>query len=76
MSHETNHFQAYFNVADELSDLNTKLEHLDALYVREARLAVKEQAKHGVNLPWPPDLATAEEFLLDHPEFMRGEHGW
>jgi hypothetical protein len=64
-------FAAYFNVADELSDPTMKLEDLDQRYIRQARRA--SMAQH---LSWPPVLAEAEEFYLDHPEFLQGKAGW
>lgn len=52
-------FADYFSVADEL-DGGLTLDDLDAEFVDEARYAAT-----SLRLPWPPDLATAEEYALD-----------
>jgi hypothetical protein len=78
-------FQAYFNVADELwEDARharltrdtyrfppMTLEDLDPKHVAKA-----EKAANELGLSWPPYLPEAEEFALDHPEFVAGKAGW
>lgn len=62
-------FASYFNVADELSDFGGEpltLDDLDADFVAEAKRSADE-----LGLPWPPDLATAEEYALDNPDIRR-----
>ena len=63
-------FHAYFNVADEL-DGDLTLDDLDDRWVRMARKAASR-----LGLIWPPLLAAAEDYALDHPEFVRGVEGW
>lgn len=67
---EPEFFSEYFNVADELSDPKTALDDLDPVHVAEARIA-----GFRLNLPWPPDLAAAEEFRLDLYERQRHLNG-
>lgn len=57
-----NPFFTYFNIADEL-DGGLTLDDLHSTLVDEARTFANSEA-----LPWPPDLATAEEYLNDHRE--------
>ena len=64
-------FWTYFNVADELSDPITTLDDLDKRFVKQARTAAT-----ALGLSWPPHLAEAEEFALNHPEFVSGKAGW
>jgi len=71
-------FTAYFDVADEIANSlwlglpQTQPSHgtepltladLDPHFTDQARDAADE-----LHLPWPPVLAIAEEFALDHPE--------
>lgn len=60
--HQDPGFAAYFNIADELSDPSMGLTDLEAEWVGQA-----QRAAIALGLPWPPDLATAEEYALDHP---------
>lgn len=69
-------FQAYFNVADELHGAEfvappLTLDDIDRQWVKAATRAAVANG-----LPWPPALAEAEEFALNHPEWLRGEVGW
>lgn len=64
-------FRAYFNVADELSDPDMSLEDLESSWVAQA-----QRGATALDLPWPPQLWVAEDYALDHPEFVRGEPGW
>jgi len=71
-------FTAYFDVADEIADSlelglpQTQPTHsgaaltladLDSFFTDQARDAADE-----LHLPWPPVLAVAEEYALEHPE--------
>ncbi len=63
-----NTFFTYFNIADEL-DGGLTLEELAPELVAEA-IAVSAD----LDLPWPPDLAHAEDYLNSHrDEFMKCE---
>lgn len=55
-------FSAYFDVADEL-DGGLTLADLDRDFVADANSAATR-----LGLPWPPNLADAEEHALRHPE--------
>jgi hypothetical protein len=59
------HFFTYFNVADEL-DGGLTLDDLDRQAVAEARHASEE-----FDLPWPPDLSAAEDYLSFYRDTMR-----
>ena len=58
-------FEMYFSVADEL-DGGLTLDDLDHQFVSEAKTAADEGG-----LPWPPDLAFAEETMLDLIDYDR-----
>jgi hypothetical protein len=60
-SQDIHNFRTYFNIADELSDGEYKVEDLDLTARREARFAATD-----FGLSWPPDLAEAEEFYAAH----------
>jgi len=52
-------FQDYFNLADELDDPRSKIDDFDKAFVKRA-----EKGADMFDLPWPPRLAAAEEFLF------------
>lgn len=58
-------FWSYFNCADEVAGGLT-LDELDADFVADAERTAAHYA-----FPWPPCMATAEEYALDHPEAVR-----
>jgi hypothetical protein len=62
-------FHIYFDIADEL-DGGLALEELNVIAVGEARKATEHW-----ELPWPPDLAVAEELQNDFLGFRyEGNH--
>jgi hypothetical protein len=68
-------FRVYFDIADELAapggpvgDGPLSLDDLDAVYTDIAR-----QAAADLGLPWPPDLASAEEYALTHHYALHAE---
>lgn len=63
-------FFTYFNVADEIwprrNGPGLTLADIEAVAITEARAAAAQ-----LDLPWPPDLAVAEEYALDHGPALR-----
>lgn len=71
---EARTFMVYLNVADELWPTNTSkltLDDIDRASVREAKLIA-----FTLGLPWPPDMAEAEEYVLTHGPALRHAMDW